>query len=74
MKMNCNIIRDLLPLYVDNVCSNETKDMVENHLQTCKNCQQELALLKTNFKTNQFNEERSIKNFKKKLNIKSFIV
>ena len=70
MKMNCNIIRDLLPLYVDNVCSNETKDMVENHLQTCKNCQQELALLKTNFKTNQFNEERSIKNFKKKLNIK----
>ena len=68
--MNCNVIKDLLPLYVDNVCSNETKKLIEEHLKKCKDCEQELTLLKANIKTNAIDEEKSIKNFKKKLNIK----
>ena len=31
MKISCDIIRDLLPLYKDNVCSDASKDMVEEH-------------------------------------------
>ena len=31
-KINCNIIRDILPLYLDDVVSDETKQMVEEHL------------------------------------------
>lgn len=42
-KVNCNIIRDILPLYVDGVASQDTKDMVEEHLQSCENCRNELA-------------------------------
>lgn len=38
--MNCNIIRDLLPSYLDDICSEETKAVVEDHLQTCTSCQE----------------------------------
>ncbi|GLC89609.1 anti-sigma factor family protein [Lysinibacillus piscis] len=43
--MNCNIIKDLLPLYVDGVCSNETYKAVEEHIGQCKACQSHLAML-----------------------------
>ena len=38
MKISCDIVRDLLPLYKDNVCSDASKDMVEDHLSGCENC------------------------------------
>ena len=40
MKISCDIIRDLLPLYKDNVCSDASKDMVEDHLSVCQDCQE----------------------------------
>lgn len=42
MKISCEIIRDLLPLYHDGVCSKESKAMVEEHLSGCKSCKAEL--------------------------------
>lgn len=36
--MNCDIIKDLLPLYCDGVCSDETVRAVEEHLATCPTC------------------------------------
>ena len=44
--MNCNIIRDLLPLYIDNCCSKETKEMVEKHINSCPSCKKELEQMK----------------------------
>lgn len=38
MKINCNIIRDLLPLYADQICSNESRELVDEHLTECKDC------------------------------------
>lgn len=35
---NCPIVQDLLPLYHDEVCSEESKLMVENHLTKCEVC------------------------------------
>lgn len=35
---HCNIIRDLLPLYVDGVCSVESRELVEDHLARCPAC------------------------------------
>lgn len=40
--MNCDIIRDLLPLYADDVCSQASKEIVESHLETCAGCREEL--------------------------------
>ncbi len=37
--VTCGVVRDLLPLYVDDVVGAETKAMVETHLQTCPGCQ-----------------------------------
>lgn len=39
MKMNCNVIRDLLPLYADQICSEESRELVEGHLAECRDCQ-----------------------------------
>ena len=36
--INCNIIYDLLPLYIDNVCSEESRELVEEHIKTCEKC------------------------------------
>ena len=36
--MNCDIVRDLLPLYADGLCSEESRRAVEEHLKTCEAC------------------------------------
>lgn len=36
--MDCNIIKDLLPLYIDNCCSKESIRLVEKHLESCQEC------------------------------------
>lgn len=41
--MNCEIVRDLLPLYHDGVCSEESRRAVEEHLTGCETCRQALA-------------------------------
>lgn len=46
MKNECNIIRDILPLYVENMASPDTIEFVENHLKTCAECRKEYDQLK----------------------------
>lgn len=43
---NCNIVKDLLPLYIDDVLSQESKEFVEQHIKECAGCRAELDLLK----------------------------
>ena len=38
MKLRCDVIQDLLPLYHDGVCSEESKTIVEEHIATCAAC------------------------------------
>lgn len=38
MKYPCNMIQDLLPLYLDGVCSEESKKAIERHLSECSDC------------------------------------
>lgn len=38
MKYSCDMIRDVIPLYYDDVCSDQTKKIVEEHLQECDSC------------------------------------
>lgn len=35
MKITCNIIDDLLPLYVDDMVSEDSRKLVEEHLKEC---------------------------------------
>ena len=38
MKTDCEVIRDLLPLYADDVCSGASRQMIDEHLQECPDC------------------------------------
>ena len=38
MKYDCDMIRDLLPLYADKACSQRSREIVEEHLQECPDC------------------------------------
>ena len=36
--MNCNVIKDLIPLYIDHCCSKESATIVEEHMASCSSC------------------------------------
>ncbi len=48
MKVPCEVIRDVLPLYAEDMVSDATKKMVEEHLEDCVDCTNELQTLKQN--------------------------
>ena len=45
MNIKCEVIRDLLPLYVDGVASEESIALIEEHLRECADCREFLNLL-----------------------------
>ena len=45
MNYPCHMIQDLLPLYLDGVCSEESKEIIEQHLSTCPTCQKYYAVI-----------------------------
>lgn len=47
--MNCNVARDLLPLYFDGLCSTETVAQLEEHLEQCDKCRILKQELETEF-------------------------
>ncbi|MBQ8236953.1 MAG: zf-HC2 domain-containing protein [Oscillospiraceae bacterium] len=46
MKLSCNIIKDLLPLYAEGMVSADSKDVIEAHLGECAPCRDVLAQLR----------------------------
>ena len=45
-EIKCTIIQDVLPLYIDGVVSQDTKEMVDGHLEHCDQCQKEYESMK----------------------------
>lgn len=43
MKLSCKVIEDMLPMYYDGVCSDESATLVEEHLKECPQCSRVLA-------------------------------
>ena len=73
-EINCNIIKDILPLYVDGVVSDDTKKMVEEHLDCCEECKKEAEIMKQELNIPAEKEASFIKNFKKKWRNKKLII
>ncbi|MCD7770472.1 MAG: zf-HC2 domain-containing protein [Oscillospiraceae bacterium] len=46
MNNECSIVRDLLPLYYENMVNKETAEFVEEHLRNCPDCSSELEKLR----------------------------
>ena len=73
-EVHCEIIRDLLPLYVDDVCSEKSKDMIEEHLRGCEECrnyyealQEEHPVIAKDFTSSDFLEGEFIRKVEKKI-------
>ncbi len=45
MIFTCKVIEDLLPLYADGICSEDTKTIVEHHTAECAECRQKLEAM-----------------------------
>ena len=45
--MNCNIVKDLIPLYIDGCCSEESEKIVEEHIRDCSDCKKLLEDMKS---------------------------
>ena len=43
MKLSCAVTRDLLPLYAENMVEQETKVLIEEHLNECDDCKKKLS-------------------------------
>ncbi len=43
----CNIIRDLLPSYIENLTSDDTNTYIENHIKECSDCSTAIKNMKT---------------------------
>ena len=41
-QIECDVIKDLLPSYIDKVSSKATNDLVEEHIKNCKSCESKL--------------------------------
>lgn len=76
MKIECCAVRDLLPLYVEELVSEETAALIKEHLEECEACRKELA----DFSADSFtdaekpneasdNEILPLKSFAKKFNV-----
>ena len=46
MKMKCEVIRDLFPSYIDGLTSEESNELIEEHLEECRECREYLASMK----------------------------
>lgn len=74
MKKNCNIVKDLLPLYIDNVCSEESRTLIDEHLKSCKDCKKELDNIKTDIDISKQQDVNEFKKFKNKINFKIMMI
>lgn len=60
--LNCNVICDLLPLYIDEVCSPESRELVEAHLEECEACRKTLEQMRSSVEVECREGEESPKN------------
>ena len=70
MKISCDIIRDVLPLVAEDLASEETKKMVNDHIENCQECNkefEELKVAKTDSENKKEFESIPLKIIKRKL-------
>ena len=58
MNKDCEVIRDLLPLYADEVCSERSRELIEEHLHECPDCSAMLEKLRTHEIETDLREEK----------------
>ena len=77
-KVTCDIVKDLLPLYVDGVLSEDSTKLVDEHIESCLECKDYYNQLRDSdvaVKQNKAADDKAIiKKIRRKLNLKKIIV
>lgn len=69
MNISCKIAEDLLPLYLDNSCSEDSQAALEEHLKDCPSCRMKLNRMQSDI-TDEIHPEQSapkLANYAKKV-------
>lgn len=75
MKITCDIIQDLLPLYEDDVLSEDSRQLVQEHLAGCEKCRQNLgAGSASSVPANEISASKPLKKIKKKMFRKNAVI
>ena len=53
MDVTCNVIEDLLPLYADGICSEDSKTIIEHHTAVCSGCREKLDAMTEKLEKNE---------------------
>lgn len=75
MKIDCGIVQDLIPSYVDGLCSESSKLCVEEHTKECEECKAYLEDCKTvEFSVKKMEEKQldGLRKVKKRIKLQTF--
>ncbi len=64
-QLDCDIVRDLMPSYLDHLCSESSRKAVECHVETCALCRENLETLRSTSLVSQEAEKAQIDFMKK---------
>ena len=60
MNRECEIVRDILPLYADDVCSATSREIIDEHLKTCPDCAAYLEQIRASEAEGELRQERAL--------------
>ncbi|MDO4343446.1 MAG: zf-HC2 domain-containing protein [Eubacteriales bacterium] len=69
--ISCNVVHDILPIYIDGTASSDTRELVEEHLKKCESCRRLCSEIQREFQAPAVFEDeggketQDLKNFKR---------
>ncbi len=73
-KNNCELIKDLIPLYADEVCSEESRKAVAEHIAECSNCRSDLEKMGRHIAVEADKDIKVIKRIKRRVWIERIVI
>lgn len=74
MENSCGMVSDLLPLYVDGVCSEESRYVVEEHIKECDECKRQYEELKRETSIPAELDDTLIRQVKRRIRMENIVV
>ena len=74
MNNKCDIIKDLLPLYAENMCSDDSRQAVAEHIAECESCRNELKKINTYVAIQADSDVSMFKRIKKRARIEKVVI
>lgn len=74
MLKSCDMIKDLLPLYADEVCSEESRKAVAEHISGCGTCRAMLEKMNKQLVVNVNTDIGTLKRIKRRLRIERIVI